>query len=400
MASMSSVPFFRPSLSLFFTLALAACGNNSAMMGTPDLAMPDLASGGFQTASHTAFPQLTLHTTKVFPAPQLVSISYSDFPFADKMEAFGDFMVGSQWLITTGAEYGVGHGTHLQKVRLTEKAPAAATDSDTVSYLKKLAAAGTIPAPSATNNQLIYMVYFPMTSKVDDGSGGILCQDGYLGYHASDNINGIPFEYAIIPDCDGPTNASALDDLTSTVSHEFIESATDPDDAWYLDVADADPWVSEDYEETADLCQDDDNVMEGPWAFQRSWSNAAAKAGTTSPCVPIPAGEIYMNVTVDPPMVITLAQGKSTTFTLTGWSTAPLSEWALTTTVADGADFDPAAKLEPATPSVANGTSVKITLTVPALDLMGQPVSSGELGAVQVYNGTGGNYWPVAIALP
>jgi len=339
--------------------------------------------GGFTTAAHLPFPAVSLHTTSVFSAPQIVTITYSDFGFRNQVEQFGDFVVGSQWLDAVGKDYGVGHGTHLQKVELTTTAPASYTDANIVAYLKQHAGT-TLPAPSAMNNQLVYLFYFPKTTKLNDGTGAILCQQAYSGYHSSSSLNGVAFVYAVLPDCTG-----SLDDLTSTVAHELIESATDPLDAWYLDVPTDDLWSGLNGQEVGDLCQDLTNVTESGWALQRSWSNSAAQAGA-SPCVPIPTGEVFTDVTPSPAKVVALAAGASTTFTLTGWSTAPAPDWVLASSASLATDFDPMAAVSK-TP-MNNDTMTTVTLTVPA------GTASGKTGSAQIFTGmSSGNYWPVTV---
>jgi hypothetical protein len=351
--------------------------------GTDGGPTPD--SDGYQMAAHPPFPQITMHSTPAFSAPQLVTITYDQFAFRDQVEQFGDFVLTSQWYGAVGKEYGVTGGVHLKKVRLPSAAPKSITDSAIVTLLKQLASAGTIPAPSAQNDQLVYLVYLPSTTKIDDGTGAILCADAYLGYHYADALKGAgSFTYAVLPDCTGN-----LDDLTSTASHEIIEAATDPEDGWFLDVSGTDLWSGDNGEEVADLCEDDANVEESGWALQRSWSNQAALTGG-SPCVPVPAGEVFNDVSVDPSAVPRISAGASTTFTLTGWSTAPMSDWSLLYAVSSGADFEPMVHFSSHT--INNATQVMVTLTVPPGTVQ------GKLGSIDVYSGTdGGNFWPITL---
>src|SRR5690349_17252423 len=116
---------------LALALAIAGC-NGDGMMGV-DGSMSDGGTGEvdmvFAPAAHLPFPQVTTHTGPVFAAPQVVTITYSDFAFRAQAEQLGDFIVSSQWLDAVGKEYGVGHGTHLQKVQLAATAPATITDA-------------------------------------------------------------------------------------------------------------------------------------------------------------------------------------------------------------------------------------------------------------------------------
>jgi hypothetical protein len=358
-----------------------AGGDDAATFDAGDHDTGADASTPFVSAPHGLPPLLTLHTTKVLAAPQLVTVTFTGFAKQADVEAFGDFVVGSKWLDAVGRDYGVGLGTHVAKARLAETAPAKITDAQIVSLLKARITDGTLPAPSATNDALVFLVYFPQATTVDDGTGTVLCADDYSGYHAIAKSSGTTFGYAVLPDCDGK-----LDSLTSTASHEIIEAATDPDDAWYLDVPSDDPWSGLQNAEVGDLCEWNDPVREGPWALQRSWSNAAAAAGL-NPCIPqgkVTSGAM-MGVTAAPPKVVTLKPGASTTFTLTGWSSAPVAGWELHTFITDGADFDPQPMLS--TTNVSNGGAVTVTLTVPTKDLHGKAVSSGQMGSTILYSG-------------
>jgi hypothetical protein len=368
--------------SLVLCLLLAGCNDMTmqGMDGGTDDAGGDL---GFQTAPHLPFPQLTLHTTPVLANAQMVTVTYQDFTFKNQVEQWGDFVINSQWMETVGKEYGVGKPTHI-KAPLAMNAPASITDANIIAFIKQQAMMGNLPAPSATNNQLVYMMYFPSTTKIDDGTGAILCVQGYSGYHYSDVLNGTDFYYAVLPAC-----GNVLDDLTSTAAHELIEAATDPSDGYYLDVDPTDHWSGLINQEVADLCQDLPNVTEGGFALQRSWSNAAAAAGG-SPCVPVPQGEIFTNMTPDPPSVMTIPAGSTTTVTVTGWSTAPVDDWTLSYYPTDVSDFQPTVLVGAA--QINNGKSTTVMLGVPA----GTP--SGQMGAVQVYMGeTSGNFWPLTV---
>jgi hypothetical protein len=317
----------------------------------------------------------------VLAAPQVVTVTYSGFAKQTAVESFGDFVVGSQWWGTVGAEYGVGKATHLAKGRLTEAAPAKITDTEIVSLIQTHITDGKLPAPSATNAQLVFLFYFPQTTMIDDGTGTILCPDQYSGYHAHSDTPAPGFDYAVLPDCDG-----MIDSLTSTASHELIESATDAIDAWYLDVPSNDAWWGAQAAEVADLCEWNAVVREGPWALQRSWSNAAAAAGK-NPCVPTQPGasDVTMGVTADPATVVKVKAGTSTTFTLTGWSSAPVAAWPLHTFVTDGSTFEPQVAFSAMT--IENGGTVTATLTVPPTDNLGNPVSKGQVGSLLIYSG-------------
>src|SRR5262245_1684496 len=64
-------------------------------------------SGGFVTADHEPFPQLENAGGPILEHAQLVTVTYPDYPYTADVEAFGDWVVGSDWLTIVGAEYGV-----------------------------------------------------------------------------------------------------------------------------------------------------------------------------------------------------------------------------------------------------------------------------------------------------
>jgi hypothetical protein len=238
------------------------------------------------------------------------------------------------------------------------------------------------------------MVYFPKTTMVDDQSGtGPQCSaNASVGYHSygTDAAN-VDYSYAVIPDCTG-----MLADVTSTASHELIESATDPYDApkagWFMDAPTPSLWYAAYPEEVGDLCEYEANTTEGMWTVQRIWSMTAAAAGG-SPCVPVPAGEVYFSTTSSPNQMQTVPAGGSATFTMTGWSTSPGQTWQLFVDAADQTDFDPTATISSS--SMTTGGTVTVTLHAPA----GTP--SGKVGAAFISSGdaTGdlGRFWPVGI---
>ncbi len=104
-----------------------------------------------------------------------------------------------------------------------------------------------------------------------------------------------------------------LQNVTTTISHELAESATDPfpntspafaatDDADFV-------WTFETGGEIADMCEYNTDSNYTPpgstYMVQRSWSNAAATAGT-NPCVPVPMPTPYFQSTAVLPDAIML----------------------------------------------------------------------------------------------
>jgi hypothetical protein len=366
------------------SLALAAACGKDKDNATPDATPPTPdAPGGFQTAAHTPMPQAIPHGGKIIAHPQLVTITFSDDSFATMENAFGDAIVGDPWMTTTGNDYGVGTGTSAAKVTLGA-APASLDFAGVQTLIEGKINDGTLPAPDATGDQHIYMLYVPrkVTLAAD-------LQDEY-GHHGMGTGKGVHIAYAVI--LDPSFNTDELNGITSTAAHELMEAATDPydspDDGWYVDPPLPDPWW-EIAGEVGDLCDGEALIQAGGFAVQRIYSNTAAAAGK-NPCVPEDPDDAWQDVTVTPATMPTVAAGGTATFTLTGWSTSQVPDWALDDYTADYSDLADT-DMNPTFSSkmINNGTSVMLTLHVPA------SATSGQTGALYILSGPQIRPWPV-----
>jgi hypothetical protein len=206
--------------------------------------------------------------------------------------------------------------------------------------------------------------------------------------------------YCVVPTC-GAYPGSVLtteDVLDEFLSHEVIEAATDPvrtpTVAGYHLLDPNNPWT---YigGEVADLCTQSApyRAADGGLVAQRIWSNSAASLGTGSPCIPAPAGETYFNVGIEPHTTVVLDAGSSTartvTYTLTGWSTAPRTDWSVFGSLVSGnlspTQVVPLLNGSTYPISLNNGQTATLTFTVPG----GTP--SGSHAAVAVYSATSTN---------
>jgi hypothetical protein len=105
--------------------------------------------------------------------------------------------------------------------------------------------------------------------------------------------------YIIIPRCPAYPGLSDIDSLDWTISHEYVEEATDPFETAYWTVdADHMAWSWEpNFVEMADICNYPFLITTPSdlgYTVQRAWSNAAA-AGGGDPCVPAPTDRVYFN---------------------------------------------------------------------------------------------------------
>src|SRR5262249_33973858 len=144
--------------------------------------------------------------------------------------------------------------------------------------------------PAAPDWLTIHVVYLPAgVSYVESGQVNCDCSELAAAHYFSDTTNEV---IAFVQRCPWPGHTD-LEGLTFAASHEIIESATDAvPEAGYALRADpsAEPWQGPvllaavaGSNEVADLCPD--TVVEGPWTYTKSWSNARAAAGI-APCVP------------------------------------------------------------------------------------------------------------------
>ena len=137
------------------------------------------------------------------------------------------------------------------------------------------------------------------------------------------------------------------------------------------------------------MCTREAPITEDGFALRRGWSNTEAAAGR-HPCVPVPDDDLpYFNVSTDPPRVVEASAGEQLSFTLTGWSTAPVGGWSLALAPTDTSSIG----LDAITPALSadridNGETVTLTMQVPST------ARSGQIGGVHVRSGALGRIWP------
>jgi hypothetical protein len=230
---------------------------------------------------------------------------------------------------------------------------------------------------------------------------GTRCQD-FGGYHDYADTVMPQFAYAVIPSCPdtGLTSFTELDYVEYAASHELIEAATDvqPLGATGYQLADTmEPW-SFLGGEVGDLCEAESTTESG-FTLQRVWSNSTAMRGNVNPCIPAVPGELYFNTAASPDAVQVASPGATLRFTLTGFSSAPTSDWFVTAVPGYGM-FTATGSID--RPTMNNGTTATLTVHVPPSAARG---SFGSLTVVSsrmpIVDSLGGAHvWPVAIAVP
>lgn len=359
---------------MVLSACLWACGDNQT--GPPGLS-PD---AGFAPAPHAPLPTVFPHTGKVLSAMQLVTITYAGYDAASDVFAFGDELVASNWYRTTGAEYGVLHAAHRQKVMLGA-APPALDRVQIAAQITDLITAGKVIAPDADGNQVLYLLYVPPSVALGDDLAGV------HGYHEMVTLDDVRFPIAVVID-DGTALAATI----LQAAHQVIDAATNPylppNDGYYADPPRTDPW-SLLRREVADLCEGEDAVIEGRFPYPRVYSNTAAVASMT-PCTPGQPGDVYYDVFAEPSQIQTIPRGGSFRFELTGWSTSPLSAWNVRVRAAASSmlSFN---EMHPEFSSnmINNGETVMLTLHAPV------DAAPGTTGGLEVLSGGNEHPWAV-----
>jgi hypothetical protein len=365
---------------------------------------------GFSPAAHAPFPQIPNNGGRILANPQLVTVTFADYPYESDVQAFGDWIVTSNWLTTVGQEYGVGAGQQVQKVVLNDVLPASVLPADVEQLLEERIADGSLPAPPGPDSDFVYVVYFPSSTKTYVSAGAAYCTGWHLSFDLARDGGAITVPYAAIATgCNyRPPGESELQDVEQEASHEIIEAATDPIYAApaYLIVDSANPWHYLDGE-VGDLCVSKTLTLSG-FEVQRIWSNSAASSGEVDPCQPNPTGAPFYGTSTASADDVAVAAGQSTTFSITAWSSAPLAAWSIVPVAAyNSGDFQPGVVWMSApvnlgaasAPSlqVSNGDTTSVTLSVPP----GTP--SGAYGAIAMYSSANGSEWsmePVLVHVP
>ena len=161
---------------------------------------------------------------------------------------------------------------------------------------------GASPAWGAADPSTIYMFLLPLGTDIN--SGGHCCSD-FLGYHWEAPVGSGSLPYAVLCHCAAQTGdpLTPLQYVTTTMNHEAVESATDPFARARTPPTPAttratSPGPSPPAARSRTCASTTPTANVTPagatYMIQRSWSDAAAKAGK-NPCVPVPTSDPYFN---------------------------------------------------------------------------------------------------------
>jgi hypothetical protein len=320
-----------PVVGLVLLITSAACGSSSSNgavapdAGAPDAASaqdagndaadaaPDVDNGAPSTvypAPHPALPQLVNpQNNPVLTSPKTHLVFYPNDPNEASLQTFAQRMATSTYWATTTSEYGVGPIAYGGTIDLTgQTPPTTIANTDIQTWVASEIQSGAFGTPDP---QGIYTIVYPSSTTITETNpvSALLPPTdscvAFGGYHDNASVTlgdaGAPtnFAYAVIPTCSG-----SVQDLTTAISHEWIEASTDPfltasgaftfaggPDAAYFSVdGDHSVWALLGGGEAGDLCEPEgSDVYVTPsdlgFEVQRTWSNMLASA-SHDPCAP------------------------------------------------------------------------------------------------------------------
>jgi hypothetical protein len=202
----------------------------------------------------------------VLPAPQLYLIYWGTAwkpqtaaaPTPAEVTGAVRTLMGSGYLTGLAQYRGSGHGALRGSALITtSEPPDGFTDHQVAAFIDAQLSAGTIPGPGP-GNQTVYGVVMPTWVLPE--------HTGRTGEHNSYPRSGQKIHYAWL------TNFGDLGGITATISHELVESATDPDGSGFLGIhrtCHGPGWC-----EIADICQSTRASIDGI-TVHAYWSNQA-----------------------------------------------------------------------------------------------------------------------------
>lgn len=152
--------------------------------------------------------------TSTAPAPS---------PTAQQVTAACRTMMASAYLTGLAQYRGIGRGfVRGESVITSSNPPQGFRDQDVSNFIDAQLTAGALPAPDV-DNETLYCVVMPQGVSASNTS--------FIGEHTYYTRSGQRIHFAWI------TNGGSLSGLTRIISHEVVESATDPEGTAFLGVA-------------------------------------------------------------------------------------------------------------------------------------------------------------------
>ena len=228
------------------TAVAVACCTHPSMPPSPDQGVaidaaadvqgadsgPDVS---FVTAAHAPYPQVPNNGGPTMSHPQVVLITFSDDPSRAVLEDATRWLVGSSWVATVGAEYGIASASAIMNELGTTAPTTVLSDGDVAAMIAQGIQDQTIFSPTGGDySNEVYMVAFPANS----AEAGSRCTNAN-GWHNDALLSvALPdagpvrsvMSFAVVLDCAVSAGGRYTDVEYEemAISHEFIETATDP----------------------------------------------------------------------------------------------------------------------------------------------------------------------------
>ena len=256
-------------------------------------------AGGTRFHAASGGPQLTYYGGPVVSNMKSVDVIYGSGSFApyigNYVAQFTRQYLGSgviDWLheydtpASGGTGQTIGRGTYAGQYTITP-APSDTgvkiQDSQIQSELAAQISAGHLPTPDADTS---YAIFFPHGEQICMSGSCSGVAGGFCAYHSTLVVNGVTTTYQVMPDnqagsgLDTGCGAGTLQqNETSTLSHELVETITDPYVGLATTFGPPLGWYDATNGEIGDICNARHGTFTGSNAVQYTsqlqWSNAA-----------------------------------------------------------------------------------------------------------------------------
>lgn len=293
------------SLRVAFVALAVGCSNQPQMMVTPP--PPDMARGPLD---HPPLWRMGTPTAPVQAAPEVWTVVWpGDEAVGAQTVDFLDWMLHSDFWKSAVGEYGVGPGVSKGLIVMPSAAPAVLDDASLAALSTMLVSTGKVTKTDNTE-----VAFIPPIGTVVTAGSSKSCSV-FVGFHSHGSNSADAVAYLVNVRCPGEAGAP-FDVLTTTLSHEVAEAATDPAPrSGYVD-------ISPGGQEIGDLCLGQQLPVDVPpdakhpttrrYWVQRQYSDKRAADGKLDPCLPLAWEHPYWNVALDPP-VSSVAAGPGST---------------------------------------------------------------------------------------
>jgi hypothetical protein len=239
---------------------------------------------------HPPLPQIVHQGGTVMMAPKVVPILYASDGYAFEVNKFLGELASSQFWGMATKEYGVGALTIATPIMLQQTPPALMDDFDVQALLATNIGKNGWPAADANT---IFMVTFPQQTKVTYPKIGTACVDFWSYHYEMPLDGGGKAAYIVQPRCPKLIGMTGFDVISSRISHDVVNAATNPfplsSPGWALTDDDHLTWSIFPGPGPASMCAwERQNYVRivGNYNVNKSWSNLSAK-GDHDPCVPV-----------------------------------------------------------------------------------------------------------------